>query len=172
MGRWGQFDLAWIRGDLAEAQEWARQIDAMRAAEVNPTPEFSEAGIWCHVALGQLDRAETIAMQIRQEVPRAVLSVAAAKRRGGARRMLEMAAKLFPDRSGLQDDRYWGIRPALAQSAGNFAAARRELDVLRHRGNVAKMTLDVMEGELALAEGNPKRTIAIFQPLVAAPKAG
>ena len=138
MGRWGQFDLAWIRGDLAEAQEWARQIDAMRAEEVNPTPEFSEAGIWCHVALGQLDRAETIAMQIRQEVPRAVLSVSVAKRRGGGRRMLEMAAKLFPDRSGLQDDRYWGIRPALAQSAGNFTAARRELDVLRHRGNVAR----------------------------------
>ena len=32
------------------------------------------------------------------------------------------------------------------------------------------MTLDVMEAELALAEGNPKRTIAIFQPLVATPR--
>jgi hypothetical protein len=45
--RWGFCEEAIVRNDLADAQEWARQMDVMRAEESDPASVFFEGPMWC-----------------------------------------------------------------------------------------------------------------------------
>jgi len=164
-GRQGLFNYAWIRDDVHEAMRLAEELAIIiRRSAPEAASIHAEGTARKFLLLGQLDRAEALALSLLRNdgIRELILGSIALSRRDPD------AAREYLDRHGIDASFPNAVSfLGLFIRAGRLDEARLAVDAMRREARAPADFAATWEAQLAIAEGQPERAIALLEPVLA-----